>query len=156
MTRYVCGFYFRANRSQVALIEKQRPEWMKGKMNGVGGHVDPHEVGNERVAMSREFHEETGVKIDPKRWKLFAILRGNDEDRPGGVGPFTVHFFTADWETGDAKVDSKTDEVVQMIDVAHLPRDGRNGVLPNLHWLIPLALGPRKDWPFEVNERAGR
>lgn len=35
--RYVVGFCFNSDLSQIILIEKNKPEWQKGYLNGVGG-----------------------------------------------------------------------------------------------------------------------
>jgi len=38
MTEYVLGFLM--DNYRVVLIEKQRPAWQKGLLNGVGGHIN--------------------------------------------------------------------------------------------------------------------
>jgi len=40
-TKYVCGFLFDMAFKHVALINKVRPDWQKGKLNGIGGKVEP-------------------------------------------------------------------------------------------------------------------
>jgi hypothetical protein len=83
-TLYVAGFLFRENKTQVALIEKQRPAWQKGKLNGIGGRVEIDET--PREAMKREFKEEAGADIS--QWRAFCYLQGiNPED------PWTVIMF---------------------------------------------------------------
>lgn len=70
---YVVGFAFTPN-SRVVLIEKQRPDWQRGKLNGVGGKV---EIGEGfHAAMAREFYEETGVEHND--WRLAGIMHGDD------------------------------------------------------------------------------
>jgi 8-oxo-dGTP diphosphatase len=80
---YVCGFLFNTSRRGVVLIEKQKPAWQKGKLNGVGGKIENGEVPSD--AMVREFKEEAGASVST--WKLFRT-----EKFPTGV---KVHFFTA-------------------------------------------------------------
>jgi 8-oxo-dGTP diphosphatase len=58
---FVCGFLFSADKKQVALIEKERPDWQKGYLNGIGGHIEKNEVPLD--TMIREFEEETGFKF---------------------------------------------------------------------------------------------
>lgn len=60
MKDYVLGFAFSRDGKNVILIEKLRPEWQKGKLNGVGGKVEPEDI-SPLHAMIREFKEETGV-----------------------------------------------------------------------------------------------
>ncbi len=42
MERYVVGFCFNGDMSKVVLIQKNRPAWQVGKLNGVGGMVKLH------------------------------------------------------------------------------------------------------------------
>lgn len=77
MIKYVVGFAFSRNKTEVVLILKQKPDWQAGKLNGIGGKIEeldqsPHH------AMSREFAEETGVKIPMILWHRFAVLKGID------------------------------------------------------------------------------
>ena len=150
MTRYSAGFYFRANRSQVVLIEKKRPKWMAGRYNAVGGHVYADEGFD--AAMSREFEEEAGVLVPCERWKLFAYLEGDDENRGGGRGPFKVAFYFTDAAPLDAKIRAMTDEVITIVDVKEVLVDRDLPVMPNLRWLLSMALGPTDDMPFRVFE----
>jgi 8-oxo-dGTP pyrophosphatase MutT (NUDIX family) len=149
-TRYVAGFLFDREGTEVALIEKQRPEWQRGYLNGVGGHIEkktgshicydvpcdqtnfdpcicPWETPAE--AMRREFFEETGVDLD--RWKEYVVLSGPR---------FEVHFFHAYGDEIEA-IDTKTDEQVAQypVDVIIDPSIHRR-VITNLRWLIPMAL----------------
>lgn len=61
---------------RVALVEKNRPEWQKGRMNGIGGHIEEGEAPWD--AMVREFWEETGCRTEQLRWKNFVTLSGED------------------------------------------------------------------------------
>lgn len=57
-TKYVVGFMFSEDSSKVALIRKNRPEWQKGLLNGIGGHCESSDKNNQDT-MIREFEEET-------------------------------------------------------------------------------------------------
>lgn len=74
MQRYCLGFAFDTS-GNVALIRKNRPDWMKGKLNGVGGKANDGETCCQ--AMVREFQEETGVITSPFMWKRFASITNN-------------------------------------------------------------------------------
>lgn len=37
---YVVGFMFSSDKTLVTLIRKNRPKWMNGKLNGVGGKIE--------------------------------------------------------------------------------------------------------------------
>lgn len=125
-TRYVVGFAFNTMRTDVVLIEKKRPAWQLGKLNGVGGHVEANE--SLTAAMSREFWEETNVKIPEADWQYFAALTGKD---------WHVSCFKA--FTGQVyNVQSSTDEVVKIMNVRSAIETERK--IRNLSYLIPLAL----------------
>lgn len=128
MKQYVVGFMFNDARDQVVLIKKNRPEWQKGRYNGVGGHVEEGEA--PEVAMAREFFEETGV-LWPD-WEFFAQLRTGDNAE--------VYFYRAiSNEVYECR--STTDEQIGLHDVASLFNSSwENSYIPNLHWLIPMAL----------------
>ena len=126
--KYACGFAFNKARTKVALIEKQRPAWQAGLWNGIGGHVEDGE--SPLGAQRREFAEEAGLFVHA--WHCFAELTSC-------VGPpWRVLFYYA----SDVPLDelrTLTDERVhawRVDDLYHL------SVVPNLRWLIPLALQP--------------
>lgn len=120
MTEYVAGFMFDADR--VALVVKNRPAWQAGRMNGIGGHIEPGETPED--AMVREFKEETGYQWKAD-WHKFAELSGDD---------WRVHFF---WVLGDHSIlKSTTDEKIVSI-----PCDRINhaNCISNLTWLVPMS-----------------
>lgn len=127
---WVVGFLFDTDAEWVMLIRKNRPEWQKGKLNGVGGKVEPGE--SIRQAMVREFQEEAAVRVGSD-WEHFASLTWEE-----GV----VHFFRAFAPL--AILDScrtVTDESVERhrTHTLAMPGPGRDNVTPNLLWLVPLG-----------------
>lgn len=129
MTTYVCGFLHVGD--EVLLIQKKRPDWQAGLLNGVGGHVEEGE--SVQQAMVREFREETGVDR-PWWWSnFFAIIRGNP------------HIPSQDWccYFYSAKADHRQyrftndDEKLRLV---HIHNIHRHPVMPNLSWLIPMGL----------------
>ncbi|MGF1470980.1 MAG: NUDIX hydrolase [Rubrobacteraceae bacterium] len=119
---YVAGFCFSDCGEKVALIRKLNPEWQRGCLNGIGGKVEPDE--SLYGAMVREFEEETGARVEG--WRLFCTAT-TEEDR--------LHFFTA---RGDlTTLRSVEAEEVVTVDVGEIPA---LDTIPNLRWLIPLAL----------------
>lgn len=130
MTRYVVGFAFDQARKNVALIRKKRPEWQAGKLNGIEGHVEKGE--SPEVAMAREFEEEAGLWLPT--WKRFVEYQAKD---------YIVYFFyTITHVLG--RVETMTDEDVNIYTLEYLnsisPNWPKNETIPNLKWLIPLAL----------------
>ena len=85
MKNYVVGFVFNRKMREVLLIHKLKPEWQAGRLNGIGGKVEPNE--DYSTAMVREFEEETGMFVPEHRWREYCVLRARD-----GV----IHMFTVD------------------------------------------------------------
>jgi 8-oxo-dGTP diphosphatase len=127
---YVCGFLFSPDRTRVLLIRKNRPEWQRDRLNGVGGKVEAGETLPQ--AMRREFREEAGMDVPEADWRHVVTLSGRDD---GGSGAdWEGHFFRA---FGDVeRAVAMTDEKLEIHLVQALPRD----TIPNLHWMIPLML----------------
>lgn len=129
-TQYVLGFLFTTN-GHVWLIRKNKPEWQKGLLNGIGGKIEKGETPSQ--AMSREFAEEGGHAIGT--WKWYGTLTD--------VYNYEVFCF---YTISDAEVTSMTDEKVELVSLKKLPVD----IIPNLSWLIPMAVS------FENGETAKR
>lgn len=88
MKRYVLGFFLTPDG--VILIEKSKPEWQRGKWNGLGGSI---EAGESAVnAMVREFGEESAIITRPTEWKELFVLSGGKEG--GKVEPWEMTVFT--------------------------------------------------------------
>lgn len=126
MTTYVLGFAFDLDGA-VALIRKTKPAWQKGKLNGIGGKVEDRELPVE--AMEREFLEETGINIPALAWREYATMYS---------GAHIIHCFTARLFERDRPLISGEEGKA---DWYHpLSPGGRPDALPNLSWLIPMAL----------------
>src|ERR1700732_2872515 len=73
MRTMVCGFLF--NGSSVLLVEKQKPDWQRGLLNGVGGKVEDGELPD--AAMRRELFEAAELRApdwqrcarEARRWE---------------------------------------------------------------------------------------
>jgi 8-oxo-dGTP diphosphatase len=128
MEDYVLGFMFSRGRRLVVLIRKDRPAWQRGKLNGVGGRIEPGEQPVD--AMVREFGEETGCSTSADQWKEFAVLNGE--------GQFCCHCFAAESDIGTARtIDEK--EPVFVLPVHGLTKDS-HAMLDNTRWLVFLAI----------------
>lgn len=75
---YVLGYAFFGNK--VLLINKARPDWMKGKWNGLGGHVELEKNEYPIDAMVREFEEECDVQTYRKDWDPFCEVMVTRKD----------------------------------------------------------------------------
>lgn len=128
MQLYACGFLFSNDRTRVILIRKNRPAWQAGKLNGLGGKLEPGETPYD--AMRREFREEAGVDIAD--WRECLTVTGDPS--PADPRGWRGHFFRA---FGDLEACSaQTDERLEIHSIASLPKD----TIPNLQWMIPMML----------------
>ncbi len=128
ITEYVLGFLFNQNKTEVVLIKKNRPDWQKGKLNGVGGHIKIDECETPINAIRREFEEEAGV--DVIRWTVRVIMHGKDNND----NLWRVWCFFAFDKINNVK--SITDEQIRIVPVNNLPEN----IIPSLRWIIPMCL----------------
>lgn len=132
MQRYVTGFSFSTDKSMVVLIKKTKPEWQAGKLNGVGGKVEENETLPE--AMVREFREETGLETKVEEWIDLCTIEGSD---------FSVTFYSRFADDFDqAKTTTEEEVGVYSAIEAHIIPEL---YIPNLTWLIPMALDDKSD-----------
>lgn len=137
MKKYCLGFMFRKNGKEVLLIRKNHPAWQAGRLNGIGGHIEKGE--DPSCAMNREFKEEAGAY---SAWIPYCKLF-NDE--------FELHVFFGSDKILQGILYSATDEQIRWYKTNALP----DAILPNLAWLIPMALSFRRGercFKFEVQQ----
>lgn len=77
MKKYVLGFVFNPELTDVLLILKNRPVEQHNRLNGIGGKLEPADS-SIHYAMSREFSEETTAFIRPDSWKHFVTMVNNN------------------------------------------------------------------------------
>lgn len=137
---YTVGFAFDASMTRVALILKNRPSHLAGRLNGPGGKVEVGETYPQ--AMQREMLEETGLDIPPEAWSHFTTLSGVESD---GSGHFSIHFYAVCTERLH-QVRTCTDEEVVIYKVTQLPELVQFGLaVDNLAWLVLLAADHLRD-----------
>lgn len=136
MTNYVAGFAFSdRDPRNILMVRKEQPSWQKGKLNAIGGKVQPLE--SVAHAMIREFYEETGINTTENQWDRISILRSGEHD---------IHFFRAQLSHEDlaGRNDQFNDagEKTFLIEWKHLLMGQYSlgfDYIPNLSWLLPLA-----------------
>lgn len=132
---YVLGLAFSESGGWFLTIEKSRPEWQAGKMNGIGGKIEPFEMSV--TAMVREFKEETGIDTEPQDWTHIGVLEGTDFNG----GQFIVYVYSM-FNDEVHQAYTATDELVRLIPTCELDR---YQVLPNIKWLVPMALNHHEE-----------
>ncbi len=135
MKKYVTGFLFSQDASHLVLIKKLNPLWQRGLFNGIGGKIENDE--SSVAAMVRECAEETGVITEPANWTRFAnVFRPNVYD-------VDMYFARTDLAYSAKTIEA---EEIHIIKVAELPKN----LIPNLQWLIPLALDQQADFSTPI------
>ena len=136
MEQYVLGFLFSIDESRVALIAKQKPQWQKGKFNGIGGKMEDFDD-SFQSGMTREFKEETGVEVS--NW-TYCIVHD--------FSNCYLHIFRAFSDSiDDIKKQPNEIEKPKVFDVSDLP----DNMIPNLKWIIPLLLDDHVRFPYSIN-----
>lgn len=131
---YVVGFIMDPGYDKtVVLIKKNRPNWQKGKLNGIGGKFERDETPIN--AMIREGREEAGVVCQRKE---FCHLT---DDKT-----YKVYFFVSLDPTAVENAKTMTEEEIIKCEYYDLP----DNTLWNLRWLIPLALDISVKLPLQV------
>jgi len=115
----------------VMLIRKAKPEWQKGRLNLVGGKVEPGESFDQ--AAVREFIEETG--LDCYNFQRAGTIRS---DRSG----FVLGVYTCD--TVWAEIKSEPLEKVDWFVWEEVRTD--RALMDNLRVVIPLLLAGMTGW----------
>ncbi len=147
----VVGFMFDKALEEVLLIEKVKPAWMAGTLNGPGGSIESNELPID--AMVREWKEETDVDTKPEDWQEFAVINHPKID---------IYFFRSfqPWKIlsgarampqfDENGVKKHADELLKLVSVKEFIANLAPGALPNLRWLIPMALGMDREIPTKV------
>ena len=123
--KYTVAFIFNKDLSKVLLIHKQKPDWQKGFINGVGGKYEEGETPGQCVA--RETKEETLLEIPEKNWVYAGVI----EQPQGNVG-----ILTAQYSGPESDASQGDHEKIEWFTIDPLPKN----VMPNLRFLIPVCL----------------
>ena len=142
MTEYVSGLLFADDFSLVALIQKNRPVFLEGRLCPIGGHREASDASGVH-AISRETEEEAGVLIPVDRWVKYADVRGRGTtpERPA----FHMECFAAVM-TDVHRARTRTDEPIKVLgvmEVLSMCLTQRERIAPDLVALIGLAFAVR-------------
>jgi 8-oxo-dGTP diphosphatase len=128
MKTYSLGFAISNDVSSVLLIKKIKPEWQRGKFNGIGGSIENCDNGDYLNCMVREFMEETGVISDRENWHYVIEMC-----TPTSWSVMVYAIFM-----DITKARTITEEEVVIVPISSLLT--RNDVIPNLRWLVPMCI----------------
>lgn len=123
--KYTVAFVFDASLTKVLLVHKGSPEWQRGKSNGIGGKYEEGENGAQCI--TRETREESALVIAEDAW----LRIGTISQERGNVG-----VYTAVYKGPLTDAVKNHHEEVEWFDADALPAN----IMPNLRWLVPMAL----------------
>ena len=126
---YVVGFVFDQARERVLLIEKRRPKWQAGCLNGLGGKIEFDDPSPE-AAMAREFQEEAGCRTLPAMWDRVLLLRDPE---------IRLYVMALASDAAFTNARATTDEALVRVRVDRLPHN----IIANMRFTVPLAAYPR-------------
>ncbi len=136
-TLYVAGFMFSPDFENVILIEKEKPEWQKGKYNAIGGKIEAGET--PKAAMVREFYEEAFISTKEEDWRPLCII---------GDEKYDVYFFFCSSENWRDHITRETEEVFNVrVDDLHIIRFQ---LIENLNWLIPMCIDKKNNFSGNI------
>ena len=122
MKHFVLGLIFNKSKTRILLVEKNKPEWMAGHWNGIGGKVEDNET--PMRAIERECLEEISYSYSFEHVITFVC--------PGG----TAFVFKAICVGDDIKFNQTEDEELRAWLLENLPTE----MMTDLRWIIPLSL----------------
>lgn len=124
---YSVGFLFDTERKHVLLIKKEKPEWQKGCLNGIGGKNEARE--NPIDTMNRECFEECGLEVG---WRECGVMLGKNNDG----SKFICYIFKA-FDNIIYHYQQKESEQLAIYDVSTALKEPH---IKNLEFLIPYCL----------------
>jgi 8-oxo-dGTP diphosphatase len=135
LTEYVCGFA--GDGEYVLLVEKLKPNWMAGRMNGIGGKLEDYE--DIEAGMIREWKEEVGEDTKVGDWRYFSKLETDEH---------LIYFFIKRMEKDDLfKYHFKNNDIgerMMVVPIKSIHRESPLNIIPNLAWLVPMAFDKGK------------
>jgi 8-oxo-dGTP diphosphatase len=144
---YVVGIMFSIDEKLVLLINKNRPDWQVGMVNGIGGKIERGE--SPVKAMCREFMKESGIFTEQREWHHFLTLT---DDYGDNAEPYVVHFFSMHGDVYSAQ--KVTDEEPVVVSVNRVM--DMHTIVPNLKWIIPLAMDSQVNTSIVYTKYANR
>lgn len=134
MKKFTVGFVFTPGFEKVLLVHKEKPEWQKGLMNGVGGKYEPGESAEECV--SREVEEESGLVIAPELWRYVGKMK---------TETWCVDVLASVWDSDLAEARKCDYEEVEWVSTKDLPHN----VISNIPWLVSMCRDALENDLFE-------
>ena len=133
MKEYVVGFPMNLERSHIVLVQKTKPDYLRGMWNGPGGKVEEGEIPHE--AMMRELREETGLSAVVTMEHAFIEMIASRE----GESDWRIWFFEIRLPHADLE-EARQQPGEELVAVRSIQMLDRRRLVPNLCWIIPYML----------------
>lgn len=127
MNTYVVGFAFTKDKDKVLLIEKLKPNWQKGCLNGIGGKIERGELPED--AMYREAKEEADIVV---KWISKGFMQGTNND--GTEFQCWIYYAYDDEVLQYKQIEEEQLKLVSPLLIGDLK------IIHNLSFLIPFGL----------------
>ncbi len=141
MTYYVLVYVEKSwVNEEFLVINKNKPDWQKGKKNLPGGKIEDGETALE--AAERELKEESNLRVHSSSGRLLGKITNNDN--------FVV--YCVSYSTWDSNIVSLTDEKVEWLSFDNLDFD--SSIIENLKIVVPLMRSGISGWTL-IAEKGG-
>jgi 8-oxo-dGTP diphosphatase len=177
VAQYTLGFVFNhrighggvhAPPTQVLLIQKAKPAWQAGRMNGLGGKLEKgesfaqcgaREVEEESRRPGAAAGERGAIDVAPEEWRHFGVLRGAEVYHHEASASFEIHLFSAfvpfEKMIAAEAATCLAVEPLRLLSLDALFLGEKLRVLPNVRWMVCMALSFQQGevaQAFEVRE----
>lgn len=139
LDRYALGLVFSTSEKEIALIQKEHPDFLSGSLNGIGGRMNETAGETPLETMSRTFTKETGAPLSDFTCEPTCVLTGlASKDKKGWV----VYCYKI---TGDLSklAGQPGQEDLDFYELDELMEEAKKGDVKigrHLEWLIPFHL----------------
>jgi len=146
MKKYVLGFIICTEMKTVLLIEKIKPAFQNGYLNGIGGKV---EQGEDLIdAMVRETKEECDLDIPSVNWTPFCTMICKEGSTDGISDSWSIACFIVNISANQYFASKQMEkEVIQSLPLASVHVANKQ-LLGNTSWLVGMGIDALKNKAF--------
>lgn len=144
---YTLGFVVFKNTKTILLIEKLKPEFQKGYLNGLGGKMEEAQiqtaVKGETITecIIREVAEESGLLTSPSEWNYFCSMRCTKNSTDKETKAWIVDCFINIIEDSNRmhEIINKEEEKLALLQLDQI-NTLNHKLLGNISWLVGMGI----------------